>query len=87
MISILSMRFNFILKTGSAMALPPTLYPLAKEDGYHPHCDIDYEEGCNLKHSFPEIIVTHVLISKSIQEIMVGNGLELLAFVVYIQES
>nr|GEU33592.1 hypothetical protein [Tanacetum cinerariifolium] len=110
------------------MALPPTLYPLAKEDGYHPHCDIDFEEGCNLKHSFPEIIVTHitvvktllrkwmkllevkrrsfvkpqhrkttnsvpsksehqVLISKWIQEIMVGTGMALLAFLVDIQES
>ncbi|GKE40745.1 lysine-specific demethylase JMJ706-like protein isoform X2, partial [Tanacetum coccineum] len=46
-------------KNGSDMALLSTLYPLAKEDGYNPHCDIDFEEGCNLKHSVPEILVTH----------------------------
>nr|GEV76733.1 zinc finger MYM-type protein 1-like [Tanacetum cinerariifolium] len=46
-------------KNGSDMALLATLYPLAKEDGYIPHCDIDFEEGCNLKHSVPEILVTH----------------------------
>ncbi|GJW21714.1 hypothetical protein Tco_0032336, partial [Tanacetum coccineum] len=46
------------IKNGSDMALPSTLYLLAK-DGYNPHCDIDFEEGCNLKHSVPEILVTH----------------------------
>ncbi|GJX40316.1 retrovirus-related pol polyprotein from transposon TNT 1-94 [Tanacetum coccineum] len=46
------------IKNGSDMALPSTLYLLAK-DGYNPQCDIDFEEGCNLKHSVLEILVTH----------------------------
>ncbi|PWA83900.1 JmjC domain-containing protein [Artemisia annua] len=46
-------------KNGSDMALLSTLYPLAKEDGYNPHCDIDFEEGSNLRQSVPELLVTH----------------------------
>ncbi|GJU08586.1 probable pectate lyase 4 [Tanacetum coccineum] len=46
------------IKNGSDMALPSTLYLLAK-DGYNPQCDIDFEEGCNLKHFVLEILVTH----------------------------
>ncbi|GKC42832.1 hypothetical protein Tco_1060554, partial [Tanacetum coccineum] len=45
-------------KNESDMALLSTLY-LAKEDGYNPHCDIDFEEDCNLKHSVLEILFTH----------------------------
>nr|GEX27280.1 JmjC domain-containing protein [Tanacetum cinerariifolium] len=46
------------MKNRSNMALLSTLY-LAKEDGYNQHCDIDFEDGCNLKHYVPEILVTH----------------------------
>ncbi|GKB05828.1 putative reverse transcriptase domain-containing protein [Tanacetum coccineum] len=47
------------IKNRSGIALLSTLY-LAKEDGYNPHCDINFKEGCNLKHYVPEILITSI---------------------------
>ncbi|KAI3812584.1 hypothetical protein L1987_17295 [Smallanthus sonchifolius] len=42
-------------RNGNDTILLSKLYPLAENDGYKMYCKIDFQQGCNLRHTVPEI--------------------------------